>query len=287
MKAFELNGVQVQNNQAAFEWGRRCAHDLAAVQAIYQAPQVIEFVRKPSLDAMVQARVEFLTGYQNAAYATQYRAFVDKVRAAEAPLGGTMLGEAVARCLFKLMAYKDEYEVARLHTDRAFTDRIASMFEGEFRIVHHLAQVAHRCRRHAVLLQQRHHLAHRRRAGGAGFGDRCSNRSTQFIFAHLDREVRRKHGDFCALLRHQIGAPAGLELADRILALLDQLLDDREHDGVAGLDAFVDFALLDGRQQHPDGGETLGIASAHRRLHVLGDPVLQSHVPRHVLVDCK
>jgi indolepyruvate ferredoxin oxidoreductase len=139
MKAFELNGVQVQNNQAAFEWGRRCAHDLAAVQAIYQAPQVIEFVRKPSLDAMVQTRVEFLTGYQNAAYAAQYRAFVDKVRAAEAPLGGTMLGEAVARYLFKLMAYKDEYEVARLHTDRAFTEKVASMFEGEVTLVHHLA----------------------------------------------------------------------------------------------------------------------------------------------------
>jgi indolepyruvate ferredoxin oxidoreductase len=112
------------------------------VQAICQAPQVIEFVRKPSLDAMVQTRVEFLTGYQDAAYAGQYRAFVDKVRAAEAPLGGTLLGEAVARYLFKLMAYKDEYEVARLHTDRAFTDRIASMFEGEFRIVHHLAPPA-------------------------------------------------------------------------------------------------------------------------------------------------
>ena len=118
MRAIELNGVQVDNNKAAFEWGRRCAHDLAAVQALFKARQVIQFVKKPSLDEMVATRVEFLTGYQDAAYAARYKAFVDKVRAAEAPLGSTKLSEAVARYLFKLMAYKDEYEVARLHTDR-------------------------------------------------------------------------------------------------------------------------------------------------------------------------
>ncbi|OJX34037.1 MAG: indolepyruvate ferredoxin oxidoreductase [Burkholderiales bacterium 68-12] len=140
MRAMELNGVQVDNNQAAFEWGRRCAHDLAAVQALYQAVQVIQIVKKPSLAELVAQRVEFLTGYQDAAYAAEYRALVDKVQAAEAPLGaGTRLAEAVARYLFKLMAYKDEYEVARLHTDKAFTDKIAAMFEGDYKIVHHLA----------------------------------------------------------------------------------------------------------------------------------------------------
>lgn len=139
MRAMELNGVQVDNNKAAFEWGRRCAHDLASVQAIYRAAQVIEFVRKPSLDEMVAKRIDFLTGYQDAAYAAAYKAYVDKVRAAEAPLASTRLTEAVARYLFKLMAYKDEYEVARLHTDPAFTDRIASMFEGDYKLVHHLA----------------------------------------------------------------------------------------------------------------------------------------------------
>jgi indolepyruvate ferredoxin oxidoreductase len=142
MRAIELNGVQIDNNKAAFEWGRRCAHDLASVQALFKAQQVIEFVRKPSLDEIVGKRVDFLTAYQDAAYAAQYRAFVDKVRAAEAPLGGSALAEAVARYLFKLMAYKDEYEVARLHTDRAFSDRIASMFEGEYKLVHHLAPPA-------------------------------------------------------------------------------------------------------------------------------------------------
>jgi indolepyruvate ferredoxin oxidoreductase len=143
MRAIELNAVQVDNNKAAFEWGRRCAHDLAAVQALFAARQVIEFVKKPGLADMVAKRVDFLTGYQDAAYAAQYKAFVDKVRAAEAlavgDKGGTALTEAVARYLFKLMAYKDEYEVARLHTDPAFTAKVAEMFEGDYKLVHHLA----------------------------------------------------------------------------------------------------------------------------------------------------
>ncbi|MBP8839402.1 MAG: indolepyruvate ferredoxin oxidoreductase family protein, partial [Giesbergeria sp.] len=143
LRAMELNGVQVANNQAAFEWGRRCAHDLAAVQALLHPVQVqaISFVKKPTLADSVARRVDYLTHYQNAAYAADYVAFVEKVKAAEAKLGGnsTQLSEAVARYLFKLMAYKDEYEVARLHTDAAFTDTIAAMFEGDYKIVHHLA----------------------------------------------------------------------------------------------------------------------------------------------------
>ncbi len=140
MRAIELNNVQIDNNKAAFEWGRRCAHDLATVQALFKAQAVVEFVKKPGLDEMVSKRVDFLTGYQDAAYAAQYKAFVDKVRAAETPLaGGTPLSEAVARYLFKLMAYKDEYEVARLHTDPAFTAKVAGMFEGDYKLVHHLA----------------------------------------------------------------------------------------------------------------------------------------------------
>ena len=139
MRAMELNNVQVDNNKAAFEWGRRCAHDLAAVKALFKAAQVIQFVKKPSIDELVAKRVSFLTDYQNAAYAEQYRRFVDQVRQAESPLGGTRLSEAVARYLFKLMAYKDEYEVARLHTQTGFDEKIAAMFEGDYKLVHHLA----------------------------------------------------------------------------------------------------------------------------------------------------
>ncbi|MBP6776437.1 MAG: indolepyruvate ferredoxin oxidoreductase family protein [Piscinibacter sp.] len=142
MRAIELNGVQVENNKAAFEWGRRSAHDLAAVQALFKARQVIEFVRKPSLAEMMATRVEFLTGYQDAAYAARYQAFVEKVRQAEAPLSSTKLSEAVARYLFKLMAYKDEYEVARLHTDARFHEKIAAQFEGDYKLNFHLAPPA-------------------------------------------------------------------------------------------------------------------------------------------------
>jgi len=140
MRAIELNGVQVDNNKAAFEWGRRAAHDLAALRSMTQTAQVIEFVRKsPNLDDMLAKRVDFLTGYQNAGYAAQYKVFVEKVRAAESPLNSSKLTEAVARYLFKLMAYKDEYEVARLHTDKSFLDKIAAQFEGDYKLNYHLA----------------------------------------------------------------------------------------------------------------------------------------------------
>ncbi|WP_426148081.1 indolepyruvate ferredoxin oxidoreductase family protein [Polaromonas sp. DSR2-3-2] len=139
MRAIELNAVQVDNNKAAFEWGRRCAHDLASVQALFKAAQVIQFVKKPSLTEMLSKRVAFLTDYQNAAYAQTYQAFVEKVRAVEAPLGKTTLTEAVTRYLFKLMAYKDEYEVARLHLDTGFLNKVNAMFEGDFKLNYHLA----------------------------------------------------------------------------------------------------------------------------------------------------
>ena len=139
LRAIELNGVQVERNRAAFEWGRRCAHDLASVEALFVTQQVIEVIQRPSLDQLITRRVELLTAYQNTAYAADYRSFVERVRAAEAPLGSTRLTEAVAQQLYRLMAYKDEYEVARLHSDPAFTARIAAEFEGDFKLVHHLA----------------------------------------------------------------------------------------------------------------------------------------------------
>ncbi len=140
LQAMALNGVQVRNNQAAFEWGRHCAHDLAAVQALFAARAEPSPGDTPTLAARVARRVEFLRGYQDAAYARAYEDFVARVATAEARLGaGTALAEAVATNLFKLMAYKDEYEVARLHRDPAFLEKVESMFEGDYRIVHHLA----------------------------------------------------------------------------------------------------------------------------------------------------
>ncbi|MBC7469789.1 MAG: indolepyruvate ferredoxin oxidoreductase family protein, partial [Ramlibacter sp.] len=142
LRAIELNAVAVDNNKAAFEWGRRAAHDWASVEKLLAPVQVIEFKKRETPDNIVSRRIEFLTAYQNAAYADSYKAFVDKVRTAEAPLGKTLLTESVARYLFKLMAYKDEYEVARLHADTGFQQRVASMFEGDFKVNFHLAPPA-------------------------------------------------------------------------------------------------------------------------------------------------
>jgi indolepyruvate ferredoxin oxidoreductase len=139
MRAVELNSVAVENNKAAFAWGRRAAHDWPSVERLLAPAQVIEFKKRETLESVVARRVEFLTAYQNAAYAESYRSFVEKVRMAEAPLGKTALAEAVARYLFKLMAYKDEYEVARLHAQTGFQERIASIFEGDYKVHYHLA----------------------------------------------------------------------------------------------------------------------------------------------------
>ncbi len=160
MRAIELNGVQIDNNKAAFEWGRRAASDPQAVKALVKTGQVIELVKRTTnIDDMIARRVEFLTAYQNAGYAAQYKSFVDTVRAKEveaafsrtatrpeAAKPGTRLTEAVARYLFKLMAYKDEYEVARLHSDTKFLDKVAGQFEGkmgqDFKLHYHLAPPA-------------------------------------------------------------------------------------------------------------------------------------------------
>ncbi|MBG9388847.1 indolepyruvate ferredoxin oxidoreductase family protein [Caenimonas aquaedulcis] len=139
MRAIELNAVQVDANKAAFEWGRRAAHDWASVEKLLTPATVIEFKRRDSLEDIVARRAEFLTAYQDAAYARAYRAFVEQVRAAELPLGKSSLAEAVARNLFKLMAYKDEYEVARLHVQTGFREKVAGMFEGDYKINYHLA----------------------------------------------------------------------------------------------------------------------------------------------------
>jgi indolepyruvate ferredoxin oxidoreductase len=138
-RAMELNGVAVEANLAAFAWGRQAAQDWARVQALLTPVQAIQIQPRETVDSLVARRVEFLTAYQNAAYAESYRAFVQRVQTVEAPLGKTALSEAVARYLFKLMAYKDEYEVARLHSDPTFSQRIAATFEGEYKLHYHLA----------------------------------------------------------------------------------------------------------------------------------------------------
>jgi indolepyruvate ferredoxin oxidoreductase len=144
-KAIELNGEAVAMNRAAFHWGRRAVVDRAAVEKLAKpATAIASDARRlsESFEETVERRVKFLTAYQNAAYAARYRALVGKVKAAEAARapGHCELTETVARYLFKLMAYKDEYEVARLYTDGAFLKQVETEFDGDnLRFEFHLA----------------------------------------------------------------------------------------------------------------------------------------------------
>jgi indolepyruvate ferredoxin oxidoreductase len=135
-RAIELNGEAVAMNLAAFQFGRRAAFDLASVEALVKpAPEAASDARRlsQSFDETVARRVAFLTAYQNEAYAARYQSLVDQVRAAEAAKapGKTGLADAVARYLFKLMAYKDEYEIARLYADPSFLAQVKNEVAGD------------------------------------------------------------------------------------------------------------------------------------------------------------
>ena len=143
LRAIELNGAAVEMNKNAFLWGRRAAVDLKRVEEI-AAPKVAvasTIKLSESLDEMIERRTKFLTDYQDAAYAKTYSDFVAFVRQAESAKlpGKTALTEAVARYYFKLLAVKDEYEVARLHSNGDFEARVAREFEGNYTLNFHLA----------------------------------------------------------------------------------------------------------------------------------------------------
>ena len=145
MQAIELNGEAVEMNQAAFHWGRRAASEPAAVEALIKpAPQALSDARllSRSFEEVVARRVAYLTAYQDAAYAARLRRWVEETKAVEAARtpGKSGLADAVGRYLFKLMAYKDEYEVARLYADDAFGKQVRSELGGEhLRLYVHLA----------------------------------------------------------------------------------------------------------------------------------------------------
>ncbi len=141
-RAIELNGQAVAMNISAFRWGRRAAHDPAHVRSLVEkAGSHAEEPRAETLDDIIEKRAEFLVAYQDASYAERYRSGVAAVRAAEerASPGSTAITEAAARGLFKLMAIKDEYEVARLYTDGSFEKQLKSEFAGYDRLEFHLA----------------------------------------------------------------------------------------------------------------------------------------------------
>ncbi len=142
-RAVALNGEAVDMNLAAFRWGRRAAVDPAAVEALAKpASRDPARALSTSLDDIIARRVEFLTAYQDTEYAARYRRRVEAARAAESNRtpGQSGFAEAVARYLFKLMAYKDEYEVARLYADPAFMQQVRNEVDGDkLRLTFHLA----------------------------------------------------------------------------------------------------------------------------------------------------
>jgi indolepyruvate ferredoxin oxidoreductase len=145
-EAIALNGAAVKMNQDAFLWGRRAAQDLHAVETLVaRKPDARASVSlSSSLDEMIARRGQFLTDYQNAAYAKRYTDLVAKVRHWESErfAGKDRIAKAVARYYFKLMAYKDEYEVARLHSSSDFLDKLKQQFDGDYRISFNLAPPA-------------------------------------------------------------------------------------------------------------------------------------------------
>ena len=139
LRAIELNGVAVESNKKSLLWGRRAAVDLTRVEKVAFPGKPVVLQMPQSIDTLIKRRVAYLTEYQDAAYAAKYEELMAEVRAAEAKIGGNKLATAVAKNYFKLMAYKDEYEVARLYTDGQFVEKLKQQFEGDFSVKFNLA----------------------------------------------------------------------------------------------------------------------------------------------------
>jgi indolepyruvate ferredoxin oxidoreductase len=144
--AIELNGAAKKMNTEAFRWGRQAAVNPQAVEQLLgskAAGQGVRISPEPvkTLDEVIAVRQQFLTEYQNSAYAQRYSALVEQMRNAEQRLGTgrSELTQGVAKYYFKLLAIKDEYEVARLHVESGFLDRVSQQFEGDYKLVFNLA----------------------------------------------------------------------------------------------------------------------------------------------------
>jgi indolepyruvate ferredoxin oxidoreductase len=144
IRAIDMNGVSVQLNRDAFEAGRLAAHQPDVLKkALQPAGQVIQLQLPETLEQVMARRIKDLTAYQNAAYANTYQDIVQRIAARENELFPNQrrpqLAITVARQLFKLMAYKDEYEVARLYTDGTFEKQLSDQFEGDYTLQFHMA----------------------------------------------------------------------------------------------------------------------------------------------------
>ncbi len=141
-QAIELNAVSIKMNTQAFRLGRLAAHDPAKLASMMKGdePEAPKTLDEMSLDEVIAHRTRLLTDYQNAAYAARYRDLVDQVRKVAFDGGyGEALPRAVAINYAKLLAYKDEYEVARLYSGEAFAESLGKQFEGDYKISFNLA----------------------------------------------------------------------------------------------------------------------------------------------------
>ncbi len=138
MRAIELNGVEIEKNKQAFGWGRVVAVDFDAVARLMNGDDAAP--ADATLDDVINRRSEFLVSYQNEALAQQYRNMIQRIREVENRLGGIgLLTDAAARSYFKLLSYKDEYEVARLHTETGFLASVRRDYGNNAKLRFHLA----------------------------------------------------------------------------------------------------------------------------------------------------
>lgn len=138
-----MNGVAVDTNKKAFFFGRLAAHnpdEVSALVRVVQGDSEGEQISQ-TLNDVIEKRMAYLTGYQNKAYAKRYKDLVERVRETEGKViaNGTALTEAAARYYHKVLAYKDEYEVARLYTNGDFKKALKSQFAGNYKIAFNLA----------------------------------------------------------------------------------------------------------------------------------------------------
>jgi indolepyruvate ferredoxin oxidoreductase len=141
LRAIELNAVAIDNNKLAFSLGRLAAGEPQAIATLVRG-EALEPPEPDTLEALVARGVAHLTGYQDAAYARGFSDFVAQVRAREEALAADAslpFTRAVAQALLKLMAYKDEYEVARLYTDGEFRRTLQQQFEGDVQLEFYMA----------------------------------------------------------------------------------------------------------------------------------------------------
>ncbi|MFO7530332.1 MAG: indolepyruvate ferredoxin oxidoreductase family protein [Marinobacter sp.] len=142
MRAIELNGVAIERNKEAFGWGRVAAVDPNVIDDLLNpVSEPAEVHLEPTLEQLIETRYRHLERYQNRCWADSHRDLVERVRQAEQGIGeqNLLLTRTIAEQLYRFMAYKDEYEVARLFAETDFMEEVEKTFEGDFKVHFHLA----------------------------------------------------------------------------------------------------------------------------------------------------